>query len=214
MSFYVSPNKSSYELAPAGTHPAIFYQLIDRGTHTEQWENKEPKDVRQIQVGWELSIEERMENGKPYTISKRWNHFTGERATIRKDIEFYRGQTFKSKADFQRFDLTKVLGEKCMINIQHSIKGDNERANVVSVSPPMKGVEFKPLYNSPQLLLLERGKFNAELFESLPEWLRTLIGESREYKDLKNPPSDAMAKLAEAKRAMTLEADLDDEIPF
>jgi hypothetical protein len=214
MSFYVSPSSSSYEPPPAGTHQAIFYQLIDLGTHPTQWENNPPKDVRRLRVGWELSIDERMENGKPFTVSKFWNHFTGEKATIRKDLESYRGQTFKSKADFQRFDLTKLLGEKCMINIRHSIKGDNERADVVSILPPMKGIEFKPLHNSPQLLLLEKGKFNAELFESLPEWMRNLISEAPEYKNLKNPPSNAMAKLAEARAAITLETELKDEIPF
>jgi hypothetical protein len=211
MPFY-PPIETSFELPPAGMHPARCWSIIDLGTQNYPY-NGEDKIARYLLVNWELSIADKMTNGKPYAIGRRWRYSSHEKSTMRRDLEAWLSRKFRP-GEFCSFDITSILGMKCMLNVQHVTKDDTEYANIVGIAPAVKGIEFEPSFNDHRLLILEKGSFDQDVFDGLSEKLRDRIKESPEYKQLKNPNADAMAKLDEAKRAITMEAVLDDEIPF
>src|SRR5688572_9522594 len=105
---------------PAGAFPAICHRFIDLGTQTSNF-NGETKHQRKVMLSWEVADEqERMEDGRPYTISQRFTWSMHEKATLRKTLESWRGKAFED-SDFGPggFDTRKLIGQPCMLSIIH-----------------------------------------------------------------------------------------------
>ena len=207
MSLYLPSSESSFELPPAGMHPAICYRLIDLGTQDFPYQGT-PNIGRYLLVNWELP-NAKMADGRPFIIGKRWKYSGHEKANMRKDLEAWRGLKFKD-SDFgpQGFDITKIVGVKAMLNIQIAEKDGTEYANIVGIGPMMKGLEISSRTNDLALLVLEKGVFNQAVYDSLSEKLKDRIAKSPEYYDLKHP------KTGEQNAGVVARPDLDDEIPF
>ena len=94
------PNPSeggSFTPVPAGSHLAVCYRIIDLGTQKVVFQN-ENKFLRKVMVSWELP-DEKMDDGRPFVISKRYTWSMHEKATLRKHLEAWRGKGF-SEEDF------------------------------------------------------------------------------------------------------------------
>jgi hypothetical protein len=59
----------SYTPPPVGTHLALCYRIIDLGTQKTTY-NGETKTAHKLMISWELP-QERMDDGRPFAISKR-----------------------------------------------------------------------------------------------------------------------------------------------
>lgn len=119
--------------APEGAHQAVCVDVIDRGLMDTPWGQKRKLDIR-----WQIS--EDMPNGKPFLVSKRYTASLNEKATLRKDLESWRGKAF-SEDELEEFDVDVLIGVNCLVNVAHNQDAKGRTwANVLSVTPLVKGM--------------------------------------------------------------------------
>ena len=126
-------SSGKFEPCPAGVQQAVCVDIVDHGTQPTPWGDKWKVDVR-----WQTA--ERMADGSPYLVNKRYTLSLNEKANLRHDLEAWRGRPF-TEAEVMGFDLEKLIGVNCLLNVVHKAgaKGGTF-ANVVSIMPLAKGM--------------------------------------------------------------------------
>lgn len=125
-----------FDPAPAGVHQGVCVDVIDLGILDVTWQGKTKKQHK-INVAWQIA--ENRDDGKPFLVFKRYTLSLSEKATLRKDLESWRGKAFTRDEELG-FDVESVIGANCLLNIQHNVQGDKTYANVVSIMPLVKGM--------------------------------------------------------------------------
>lgn len=202
------PGESSFAPPPAGTHPAACYRVIDLGTQETNYQGQAKKSHR-LMVTWELFSEERMTDGRPFSLSKTYTWSMHEKSTLRKDLESWRGRSF-TDADFDAHDgfrIEKLLGVPCLLTVIHETKGDDVRATIKAVSKLPKQMTVGGPENPKTFLWLSADEFSREAFAALSPRLQETIMKSPEYKAV------VTGKPVETK-PLDPGHDPDDEIPF
>lgn len=171
--------------APAGTYTAICYRFIDLGTHMNEF-NGEKKTRHEVLLSWEL-VGENMDDGRPFTINKRYTWSMHEKSTLRNHLEAWRGRKFEA-SDFEgenAFNTKKLIGVPCTLTITQDVRPDGKTVSKVSgVGKAMKGVQLQPMVNPPCYLALERDSFDAAAYGDLSDYFKELIAQSPEYKEI------------------------------
>lgn len=127
---------SEYELPPEGTEQAVCAEVVDLGYHENAF--KPGKFQHKIMVIWQLGATR--DDGRRHLLSKMYTNSLDERATLRRDLESWRGRTF-TPTEEAGFDLDHVHGANCVLNIQHRESQQGKTyANVVAVMPLLKGM--------------------------------------------------------------------------
>ena len=116
-----SSGGGDFDIAPAGNHVAICYGVVDLGEHEQEWQGKVSLKHR-VRISWEL-CDELMSDGRPFSISKEYTLSLNEKATLRHDLESWRGRPF-TDAELAGFDIFVLLGKPCMVNVVHKPKRD------------------------------------------------------------------------------------------
>lgn len=162
-----------FVITPEGTYIARCIKLIDTGTQTTtgQFGTKEQK---KLMISWELLDGERMEDGKPFAVSQWYTASLHEKSQLRQHLEAWRGRKF-SLEELEGFDLTKVLGQYCMIQIVHS--NDGKYANVNAIM----STKEKPAGVNP-LVSFDIDNPDMDIFNSLSENMQKKIGAAPEWK--------------------------------
>jgi len=178
----------NFETTPAGTFIARCYRFIDLGSHEQTFQGESKGLKRLVMVGFELPTELMATGeyaGKPFTIHKRYTWSTHEKATMRKDLESWRGKKFND-SDFGPggFDVRNLLGVPCTLSISHSEKDGSTYANITGLGPPMRGVPVPEGVNKTLFLSLEPQLFDREIYEGLSDKLKAFIAETPEYKSI------------------------------
>lgn len=163
-----SSGGGDFVLVPAGNHAAVLVAIVELGTHYEEFQGK-GKDTEKVYLVWELTDEEK-DGGGHYFIGREYTMSFNEKAGLRKMVEAWRGSGF---ANDEEFDLTKLLGQGCQLNVAHKPSGDKKYANVAGASKPMKGVKIPPATVKPFIYEINSG-------EDAPgqEWLPFIYGAS------------------------------------
>lgn len=186
------------QIAPAGTHIARCYQVIDHGTH---YDEKWAKHSRKVQFIFELPNEKAVFNEEkgeqPFYVKSTFTLSMNEKATLRKFVQSWIGKEMNDK-EAAEFDLLKLCGRDCMVNVVHTTKGDNTYVNIASISPLMKGATCPPAFN--KLLTYDTTEHNQEVFDQLPEFLQKIIQDSDEWKARVSKPSAAPSFASEHKQ--------------
>lgn len=204
VSYFPESSSSNFKQPPTGVHRAVCYRLIDIGTQTNEYQGQ-TKHQRQVIIGWELA-DELMEDDQPFTISKFYTWSMHEKATLRKDLESWRGVPFTA-TDLGRdgtFKPENLLGAPCLLNVIHDQKSNGDvRAKIASISRLPKTMDRPAPRN--EKLMFDLDDFNPVVFDSLSDKIREMIAKSPEYQEIKNggrkpPPQQSR--------------DLDDDIPF
>ena len=128
-------DSKTYTPAPEGSHQAVCVDVIDHGMKPNPF--KPGSQQHKIAVAWQ--IDERREDGKRFVVYKRYTCSLNEKATLRKDLESWRGKAF-SRDEEMGFDVESVIGANCLINIQHNTSADKTYANVTAVMAVPKGM--------------------------------------------------------------------------
>jgi len=171
-----------FQVAPAGNHIAICYQMIDLG---QQYNEKYDTWQHKILLGWELS-NELMEDGRPFVVSARYTASFNEKAILRRDLESWRGRPF-TDAELAGFDLKNILGKPCMVNVVHNKAANGKTyANVRSLATLPKGMATPEQINSTMLFEFGDQGFDETAFAALPEWMRNTIMQSKDYQAMQN----------------------------
>lgn len=201
-----NPNDKQFTPCPPGNHIAVCYRVIDLGTQKVEWKGQ-AKMQHKILISWEIP-DEKMEDGKPFTIGQRFTWSMSEKASLRHVLESWRGKPF-IESDFGNngFDIKNVIGVGCMLNVVHATNNGKTYGNIASVAKLPKGLNAPSPVNPPCFLWLSREEFQLPVFEKLSDGLKATIIDTPEYKSLSDPEYTAH-------NSDQTNQPLDDEIPF
>jgi len=161
---------------PEDLHLAICYGIWDIGTQfSERWE----KSVHKVVIVWEIPGCRGVFDGKdlPRAISKRYRLSLHKKADLRKDLESWRGKKF-TEEELKGFDLKKLLGAPCQIQVLHNKVDDKVYANIAAITKAPAGTKVIS-ENDVKFFSFEDGK---DIPEGTPQWITDLIKGSEEYK--------------------------------
>jgi len=120
---------------PTGLLPAVCVNVFDIG-YQPGYQGGAPSP--KVVVLWELTCVERRDDGKRFQLTKLYTASLGEKATLRKDLETWRGRKF-TDGELEGFDLDNVKHIGCQLLIQEDHRSDKTYANVAAVMPPLAG---------------------------------------------------------------------------
>jgi hypothetical protein len=126
-------------------------------------------------------------------------------------LESWRGRPF-TPAELDGFDLKKVLGANCFLNIVHGNKGDKVYANIATVNPLPKGINSTKPENPVLFFSLDDMAGREITFpQQMPDWIKMKIMQSDEYiarqQDHSSPPVEEPA-------AVGPDGFMDEDVPF
>lgn len=187
---------------PAGNHGAVLVAIVDLGTHQEEYKGVATTQ-RKVYFVWELTSEkstsipgQNMLQAKMFTLS------FGKKAKLRALIEGWRG---KALEDGEEFDLAKLLGKQCMVNVVHNAAG---YAEVAAVSAPPKGIKVEKPLRTPFLWEMEGDK-PVDL-----SWLPWIYGQKvEEYLAESEEANGRSEPISKTEPSVTPETE-PEEIPF
>ena len=122
--------------APEGMQPSVCVDVVDLGLIDQGYGEKPTVDIK-----WQIGEIEK-ESGKPFLVMKRYNNSLHKKATLRKDLETWRGRRFTLE-ELKGFDLEKLIEKNCQLQIIHSSPTDEGKiyANIETIIPLSKGME-------------------------------------------------------------------------
>lgn len=173
MSTVARMTDKDFPIAPAGTQVARCYQVIDLGHQKVVWQD-EDKWVPKILLTWELLGSDKMTDGRPFAISNRYTLSLSKKSILRPMLEAWRGKPFADE-EAREFEVKKVLGAYCMLNVVHKDEGDRTYANVAAVMALPKDMPKPTAVNAPVYFNLDTDEVS-----KLPEWIQKVINKSRE----------------------------------
>ena len=174
------------ELIEAGNYVARCYKMVEIGTVDEEFLGVK-KQMHKVRIGWELPTELKVFNPEkgeqPCVIDKEYTLSLADKANLRKDLQSWRGKAF-SDEEAEAFDITKLLGVPCMLNIIH-VQGKKDPTKtyqaIGSVSPMPKGLVCPPQVND--TFVFDYENYDDDKFNSLPDFIKEQIVKTPEYKE-------------------------------
>jgi len=218
-----SGESTQRELIPAGTYIARCYSIIHVG-HVKQTYLGEEKLVDLVRFTWELPTELRCfssdKGEQPCAISKEVTLSMNEKSTLRQMIGQWRGKAI-SDDEAKLFDIAKLLGQPCMLNLIHQpSKANPEKVyeRIAGFMPMMKGMTCPPQVNPS--FEFSVADYDQRKMDTLPNFLQEMIRSSTEYAALLSPkPAPVAAPVAtgyeqKVNQVVTNSAEEADELPF
>lgn len=179
-----SNGNTNFEPIATGNYPARCYSMIHIGTIDEVILGTQ-KTLNKVRITWELPTELKVfkeENGEqPHVISKEFTLSMHEKATLRNFLKNWRGKDF-TEDEAKAFDIEKLIGAPCMLNITHKKSKDGTKtyAEIGSISTMPKGFPC-PEQITPSFVWTYED-FNSDKFNALPDYLKAKMVNSVEYK--------------------------------
>lgn len=202
MKFPKAPARGGeYEQAPADTHAARCYQVIDLGIQEQPNSQYGPK--HQLRFTWEL-VDCPMKDQRNFSISRNLTYSMGSKARLRAMLESWRGQPFTDE-EADNWTPESVLGAPCLVQVQHGTNAQGGTyAYVSAVTKPPKGMKIAPLTN--ETLCYSPDFHDQATWDKLTPWLQKKINGRLDAYEIKDPESPAPAGF--------VDDNLDDEVPF
>jgi len=173
-------SNATKKTAPQGAHIGRCYQIVDLGTTEDK---KFGGRKRKIQLLFELPNElatfDDSKGEQPFYVRTSMTLSMSEKANLRKFIESWIGKTMTDK-EASNFEIMDLLGMPAMLNISHRVTDAGTFANIMSISPLPKGIVCPPQINPS--LTYDTTAHSQDSFSQLPEFVRTQIMESDEYR--------------------------------
>jgi hypothetical protein len=202
MSLTISEKKeSSVPLLEPGTYPAVCCQLIDLGM---QYNENFKTSSRKVLLGWEI-IGETVEIGgesQPRTFAKIYTASLNEKASLRKDLNAWRGRPF-TEEELAAFDMRSIVGAPCLVTIIHNqAPNGNTYANMAGISSLPKGYPRPALSVKPTVYDIDAD--DPAVVDTLPKWIGEKIRSSSSYQE----------RMTSASTLHDLPDEDDGELPF
>lgn len=184
-------------MTPEGTFLARVIRIVYIGTIKTTWKGEE-KEIPKLQITWELPTEMHVfkegEEARPFVISQEYSHSMGQKSNLRPITESIIG-TKLSDDEAYAFDHDELLGIACQVTVSHEEKESGTWEKVTSVSPLLKGVVCPPQVNPSKVLSFE--KWDNNLFEKLPKFIKDKIISSKEYRAMNGIKEDSTLSVDE-----------------
>lgn len=190
-----------FEQPPVGSFAGRCVRVIDIGTQRGEYQGK-ATSKRQCIIGWELPSELMTEGelaGKPFVVSKFYTASLNEKASLRKDLENWRGRAFTDQ-ELGGFESKNIIGKLCMLSLTANDKG---KTRVTGVMAMPKGMVVKDQAVPDVYFSLD--EFSPDIFETLSDGIKKMITASPEYQNAVN------RKPVTTKSTI---ADMEDDVPF
>ena len=201
MSLTLSETQKNTErqLPEAGATIGTLFSLVDLGTQKVSWDG-EDKWTPKLRLAFELPEQviegEVTENGKttkvtkPMVVSIELTRSLGERATLRKHLETWRGQAFTAK-ELASFSLKNLLGKSCLLTLVHKTsQAGRQYCAIQGMAKLPKGMKAPATTQNDQVFYeIEQGEGGQ--FGELPEWLQEKIRASKELSGKTTAPAVA-----------------------
>lgn len=203
-----------FKRVPPGVYVGRCIGVIDLGTQSVEYQGDKKLQHKAL-IKWEVHGEE--EDGTPLTteidgkampltLSKRYTMSLSTKARLRADLAAWRGRDF-TPDELKAFDVSKLLGAYCMLNVQQNESNGKTYTNVASITPLPRAIPKPEGVHRPFQFDLDAP--DMEVFESFHEKLRETIESSVEWQAIKSPRAGAATV-----RSSTGFDDMDDDIPF
>lgn len=131
MPVMVAEPETQFIPAPAGLHRGVCVDVVDMGMQETQWGDK-----HKVRIVWQ--IEEPMENGNYFSVGQRYTASLHQKSKLRQDLESWRGKPFTGD-ELKGFDLEKLIGANCQLNVVHNTNDGRTFANVATIVPASRG---------------------------------------------------------------------------
>tara|TARA_R110000868_G_scaffold20734_5_gene87252 strand:- start:710 stop:1369 length:660 start_codon:yes stop_codon:yes gene_type:complete len=200
---------------PQGMHLARCYRVIDLGTQESSYLGT-IKHLPKVMLQFEVHGEDDGGNpivttkGEPMSISKNFTLSLAEMATLRKDLQTWRGREFTAE-ELRGFELKNVLGAWGMISVIKAMGNNGKEytniAAIMSVPPAIKKTGMPDGHNELKMFSIDEP--DMVLFDSFSNGLREKIQKSPEWQARGNSSASMPVKAS----AGSID-DLDDDIPF
>lgn len=177
MAIIVTDNGIKREPTPCGAIPAVCTNVYDLGMQPGY---EEGTVVHKVVIAWELAevMKEPSEfQGKRFVVSQTFTASLNEKSNLRKVLESWRGRGF-TPDELRGFDLEKIIGVPCLLNIVPKTKADGTvTAVIAAVMPLPRGVE-------PMTPELPR--------DHVPKWIQKLMGPAQPTAEPAMPPDESI----------------------
>ena len=167
-------SENEYPKVPTGVHNARCIRVIDLGTQRNDYQGQITWK-RQALIIWELP--QQLSNDVPMTISKFYTLSLHEKSNLSMDLVSWRGRPF-TETEKKGFDITKLIGIPCQLNVMHNEKG---KEKISSVMPIVKDGKIEDqILPSISFSIDDFQKGQRESFNQLSEGIRKMILRSKE----------------------------------
>lgn len=212
MSFIVKATTvgSGFTPVPPGMHLARCYRIVDLGTQKSEYMGT-VKYLPKVMLQFEVHSEDEdgnalvTANNEPMTISSTYTVSLAEKASLRRDLQTWRGRDFTAD-ELQGFELEKILGQWAMISVTKTKRDEGrEYTNIANINPVPANIKKAGLpegHNPAQMFTIANA--DMALYETFSDNLRAKIASSPEWESR-----------TVTHRSESLKDDsLDDDIPF
>lgn len=188
MTFIVRASEGgSFTPVPPGMHLARCYRIVDLGTQKTEYMGT-VKYLPKVMLQFEVHSEDEdgsplvTNKGEPMTISKNYTVSLSEKASLRNDLQTWRGRDFTAD-ELRGFELEKILGQWAMISVTKTT-GNNgkEYTNIANINPVPSNIKKAGLpdgYNQAQMFTITNA--DMAMYETFSDGLRNKIASSPEW---------------------------------
>lgn len=188
MTFIVRASEGgSFTPVPPGMHLARCYRIVDLGTQKTEYMGT-VKYLPKVMLQFEVHSEDEDGNplvtnkGEPMTVSKNYTVSLSEKASLRNDLQTWRGRDFTAD-ELRGFELEKILGQWAMISVTKTT-GNNgkEYTNIANINPVPSNIKKAGLpdgYNQAQMFTIANA--DMAMYETFSDGLRNKIASSPEW---------------------------------
>jgi len=186
---------NSFTPIPPGVHLACCYRIVDLGTQKTTYQGKD-NFLHKILIQFEIHGDDdngmplMTSQGEPMSISKRYTLSLGDKASLRKDLQSWRGKPFTAD-ELRGFELQNLLGAWCMLNVTQDSNGDKTYTNIDAITPVPAAMRktLPDMQNEPWIFSIDDPDMS--LFEKLSDKLKETIRLSPEFQALSKRDSYA-----------------------
>lgn len=179
MSFKLQTNPPKIFTPPAaGAYPAVCYRLIDYGLQPREWQGQQLSPCQQILISWELlgTVIPDDEEGRPYTVHKKYNVFLGDQAKLREHLEQWQGRPFTDD-ELREPDIASFYGRHCTLLLTHKARKDGTVSAEIAGLAPLSSTQAP--HN--KMVLFSFSDFSPVVFNDLPGNIKDTIRKSVDY---------------------------------
>lgn len=198
----LDPNKTTFDnkprvLAPAGSHLARNYAIIDIGTHMESYLGQPPTEKHKVILLWEfpqiLHTFDQAKGPEPLSANQEYNFIGGDKSNLLNAL-----RTWGRSPTLSKVDLKPYLGQYCTLGIIHKPKKSDPSVIHQRVADGGRAVSpimdvFLPLKWHPEKnptgtikpfnpnVYFDLDEFTWDAYNKLPKWIREKIAKSKEW---------------------------------
>ena len=134
MAIWAREPKATFSTAPEGLHASVCVDVVDIGLEQTEYGQK-----YKVQLRWVIE-ELDPTSGRPFLVVRKFSNTLHKKSILRQTLEMWRGKPF-TPSELEGFDLEKLIGVSCQVQIVHNVKADGQTfGNVQAVIPLGKGM--------------------------------------------------------------------------